>query len=332
MTDIVISIDLEFDINRAFDGTGSSPVGVDSIRSREHPGLGLDAILEPLEAHGLRAVFFTEALNTHYFGFDEMGAVARELRDRGHDMQLHLHPVWTVFANADWRDRCREQPPRPDREDNFGALSAEQRDAVLKRGLEAFEAWGLPRPRAFRTGNLMISRAGYDSMRAHGIELSSSIGRRGFEGEAPPDRLPPTIDEIEGVLEIPVTRYEEVSLGPLRRSRLFSLTGCSRTALRHVPQLAHAQGLSPLMLLTHAAEFMPAASSAGVARVNAKKFRDFCAYLASNQDRYAVVTVADSIDRWRNARQNQQETLAFPLVRGLQSVVDRVIELKINAA
>lgn len=332
MTDIVISIDLEFDINRAFAGDGSLPVGVDSIRSQAHPGLGLDAILDPLEANGLRAVFFTEAANTHYFGFDEMGAVTRELRERGHDLQLHLHPVWRLFAEADWRERCRERPPRPDREDNFGALTAAERDAALAHGLRAFAEWGLPRPRAFRTGNLMISRDGYRSLAAHGFELSSSLGLRGFEGETAMPAALRTIDEFDGVLEVPVTRYEEVSLGKLQRSRLFSLTGCSRTALRHVPQLAHEQGVSPLMLLTHAAEFMPAATSAGIARVNADKFRRWCDYLAAHRDRYSVVTVAESIERWRADKDNQNERLQFPLLRGLQSVVDRVIELKINAA
>lgn len=330
MTDVVISIDLEFDINNAFAGSGELPVGRASIRDADQPGFGLDAILDPLEAHGLRAVFFTEVLNTHYFGYDEMGDVARELHRRGHELQLHMHPVWTLFADAGWRETTHRQGIRSDRHDNFAARSVGQARALLEYGQACFARWGLPCPIAFRTGNLMISRDSYAAMAATGIELSSSVGLRGFENEAP--AFQPTIDEIDGVLEIPVTRYEEIELHKLRRSRLFTLTGCSRAALRFVPRLAHAQGVSPLMLLTHAAEFMPRAITPKTAELNRRKFRDFCAALAAGPERYNVTTINESLPRWREDRPNQQHQLKVPLLRGVHSIVDRIIELKINAA
>lgn len=330
MTDVVISIDLEFDLNNAFADPDASPVGRASVRSPQHPGLGLDAILDPLEQHGLRGVFFVEVANTIYFGPDEMGAIARELHERGHDLQLHVHPVWRLFANHDWRSRVPEQRPAADREDNFGALSDEQCERLLQHGFDVFAAWGVPEPVAFRSGNLMISRAGYRAMRRKGIALSSSLGRRGLEGEANAPRS--TISEIEGVLEVPVTRYQQVALGTIQRDALFTLTGSSRTALRHVPEAADRQHVSPLMLLTHAAEFMPALTTPGIARVNAEKFQAFCAMLDRERERFHVVTVADSVQRWREDMDAQRDEVALPLVRGLQSFVDRVIELKIQAA
>ncbi len=330
MTDIVISVDLEFDVNNAFAGSGEQPRGRESIRDAGQPGFGLDAILDSLEEHSLRGVFFTEVLNTHHFGYEEMGAVAHELHRRGHELQLHMHPVWTLFADENWRDSTIGQDIRSDIHDNFAAKSTAQATELLEYGLDCFREWGLPRPVAFRTGNLMVSRDSYAAMAAAGIALSSSVGLRGFEGEAP--GLQPTVDEIGGVLEIPVTRYEEIGMGKLRRSRLFTLTGCSRTALRFVPRLAHAQGISPLMLLTHASEFMPAAMTPKIAAINRQKFRNFCAAIAAEPGRYNVTTIDESLPRWRADRANQKNRLKVPLLAGVHSMVDRLIELKISAA
>lgn len=329
MTDIVISIDLEFDLNHAFERPGATPLGVASIRDRDRPDLGLDAILDPVERHGFRAVFFVEVANLFYFGDEEMGAIARELHERGHELQLHIHPVWRLFTEPDWRQRVGSAPPASNREDNFGLLSADESAKLLEHGIAAFARWGVPRPCAFRSGNLMIGAANYRAMKRTGIELSSSLGRHGREGE--PGFSWRTMDEIDGVLEIPVTRYEELVIGSLRRERSFTLTGSSRTALRQVLRRALDAGVSPVMLLTHAAEFMPAASSTGIARTNAKKFAGFCDHLAAHRDSYSVVTIAERLDDWRE-QLAARGPLQLPVLRGLQSVFDRVIELKIEAA
>src|SRR5438876_10417379 len=97
-TQVCITVDVEFTIGGAFaDPVGKRPVGVESVTCPVgNTGGGLDFILQTLEQHDLPGVFFVEALNTCYFGDAPMGSIARHIRDRGHDVELHLHPCWTT--------------------------------------------------------------------------------------------------------------------------------------------------------------------------------------------------------------------------------------------
>ncbi len=104
---VAITIDVEFTIGGAFGNPQRrEPIGPASVECRiDEEGAGLNFILETLEFYGMRGVFFVEALNTFYFGDAPMGAIAQKIHFRGHDVQFHAHPCWTVFLDSDWRDR-----------------------------------------------------------------------------------------------------------------------------------------------------------------------------------------------------------------------------------
>ena len=78
--EVAITVDVEFNIAGAFaDPLRRRPIGTESV---DCPiggrNAGLDFILDTLETHGLRGVFFVEALNTHYFGDEPMGGSRSE--------------------------------------------------------------------------------------------------------------------------------------------------------------------------------------------------------------------------------------------------------------
>ena len=109
ITEVAITVDVEFNIGGAFaEPSSRRPVGIESVECRvDGEPAGLNYILDTLERHGLRGVFFVEVMNTCYFGDLPMGEIARAIHSRGHDVQLHLHPCWAAFAHPDWQQRVR---------------------------------------------------------------------------------------------------------------------------------------------------------------------------------------------------------------------------------
>src|SRR4051794_36705858 len=70
--------------------------------------LGVGLIMRELEAHGLRGTFFTEVFGSLHFGAEGFGEVVREMARRGHDVQLHTHPIQ---RRADFRSRGERPAP-----------------------------------------------------------------------------------------------------------------------------------------------------------------------------------------------------------------------------
>lgn len=104
--------------------------------------LGTPAVLDALDAAGVKATFFLvgEQLMRHH-------ALAREAADRGHELALH------GFEHVE-HDGFRPQAARDD----------------IARGLGSFEAATGRRPRFFRPPYGRFSEASYDACRHLGLE------------------------------------------------------------------------------------------------------------------------------------------------------------------
>src|SRR5262249_35577838 len=103
---------------------------------------GLGFILETLNAFGVTATFFVEALNYCYFGDEPMASLAERILEAGHDVQLHLHPCWLYFRDPLWRQSLGDLQPS----DSCAGRSEAELDEMISLGLAAFARWGVPRP------------------------------------------------------------------------------------------------------------------------------------------------------------------------------------------
>ena len=102
-----------------------------------------------------------ETLQSAWFGLSEMGDLAHKIRDGGHELQLHLHPVWLIFDNDKWRETVIQQIPESRIHDSLAAVSSERACEIITRGLDVFKQWELPAPTAIRTGSLITERQLY---------------------------------------------------------------------------------------------------------------------------------------------------------------------------
>jgi peptidoglycan/xylan/chitin deacetylase (PgdA/CDA1 family) len=118
------------------------PMGTDPSVTKALPWL-----LDELDAHGLRATFFVEALNTELYP-----DALREIAARGHELGLHgwRHEGWT-------------------------SLNASEERETIERSMRAFDALGLP-VRGFRPPGGEMNARSPALLRGAGIEWCSPAG------------------------------------------------------------------------------------------------------------------------------------------------------------
>ncbi len=253
-TRIYLSIDTEFSIAGAFDDPVTRrPVGPQAVYCDvDGKSAGLGYLLEILGRYEARASFFVETLNTHYFGDEPMGEIARRLHQAGHDVQLHLHPCWAYFEAADWKSRLRTDPPS----DDICLRDRNEMERLIRSGIETFRRWSLPAPRALRTGGLRVSRQVYEAMNACGLSIASNVGVGIYRPAESGLRLYSGRHGIEGVIELPVTSYLDRSIPGRPRHKSLTVTGSSWPEIRSLLRQARDAAVRDVVILTHPFEFV----------------------------------------------------------------------------
>src|SRR5262249_14847079 len=122
--------------------------------------------MDVLERHQLKGVFFVEALSACKVGPEPLRKLVRDIQDRGHEVQLHLHTEW-----LDWIT----EPILPGRRgQNLKDFSEEEQVVLLRRGLENLRASGASYICAFRAGNYGANVDTLRGLHALGIPFDTS--------------------------------------------------------------------------------------------------------------------------------------------------------------
>ena len=326
-TRVFLTIDTEFSIGGAFKAPQSiKPVGDQHVLC-DVAGVsqGLGFMLDTFARHGLRATFFIETLQTAYFGDAPMQAVAQRIAQAGHDLQMHLHPVWTYFDNPAWQAALAEVQPV----DNMHGRSVSQLVGWMQRGIDSFARWGVPRPVALRTGNLMVDRNVYRAMAEVGLRVASNVARAVFEPAEQALRLNAGMHTIEGVLELPVLTYAGLQLGGRTHHKLLTIAGASAAETCWLLDRAQAVGAPSVVLLTHCHEFVKGDTRAASAadRVNQRRLAAVCRHLQQHADRFEVTTMDRMAGTPPSPTSNGDPMLQVPLALA----VGRLAENKLNA-
>jgi len=287
-TKVCITIDTEFSIGGAFADAARVPVAEQhvwcNVKGRSE---GLGFMLDTFDRHGVQATFFTETVQRYYFkDSDPMRAIARQIHAAGHEVQLHSHPCWALFEHDDWRERARTDKGI----DNYFGRSYEDSVRLLQQGVDTFADWGLPRPRAFRSGNLQHDENLFKALAHVGIPYSSNVAVSVFHTGNPDYALYSGTHERLGVLEMPVLTYSDWTIGSRRHMKALSIIGTSFSETRVLLDKAQAAGVPLVVILTHPFEYVQKDDLAyrharphGVAQ---QRLKQLCAYIAANGDRF----------------------------------------------
>jgi hypothetical protein len=325
--DVCLTVDTEFDIGGAFaNPENCEPVGLNHVLcpvNEQEQGLGF--ILDTLSEHKQQATFFVETMNTAYFGDRVMGGIVDRLLKEQQDVQLHLHPCWQAFENANWREITVKSPPQ----DHCANLPPEQLEKLITKGVSLLKKWGVSRVQALRTGNLSAGRNVYQAMHKTGLKLASNIGA----GYSLPQEANLQISggrhRIEGVMEIPVLSYSILKFGSFNKQSMLSITGSSIQEIKQLlMQAAHAN-VSPVVLITHPFEFVKnhrVEAKRTKNRLNQIKLKELCKFISDNPRLFHMATFGADGDRWlEEGEQAAPEMAASPW-----PVLKRVIENKFN--
>ena len=294
-TEVCITIDTEFSIAGAFNDAQRRPVAEPlvwcNVNERSE---GLGFLLACFEKHRIPATFFVEALNRYYFAHDPMKEIAQRILAGGHEVQLHVHPCWSVFQHPDWQDRVRQDP----RQDDFFGRSEASSLALIEAGMASFAGWGAPAPQVFRSGSLQHDESLYRALARAGIPYSSNVGLAIFDSGDPAYQLYSGRHLRHGVLECPVLTFCDWQVAGRRHLKSLTISGTSFSETRTLLENARRAGIGQVVILTHPFEYIQSRDDSFVHNrrhaVNQRRLELLCGFLDENRERFTAVGMAKS--------------------------------------
>lgn len=290
-TRVYITTDVECAEERTIGGKNVPVQGYD-VRvwgrfKNQSRDLGIGLIMRELEAEGLEGTFYTEVFGSHFFGREGLADAVREMVTRGHDVQLHTHPVQRV---ADFRSRGLAAAP-----DDIGAYDEARQVELLKEGIDILESCGVPKGHvtSFRAGNFGAGNSTWDAMAKAGLVVSSNFNPCYFDKNCKmrSDRASPGLfDTGRGVWELPISNFKDPG-GGLRHVQI---TAVSLEEMKRYLLDAHALGIGEVTLVTHSFELChiddPATGLGRVNTINLLRLRGLCRFLERHRDLFEVDT------------------------------------------
>lgn len=241
-------------------------------------GIGYQA--QMLNAYGLKAVFFVEALFACEVGIEPLREIVSVIQEAGHEVQLHLHAEWLSWI---------ERSPLPGRTGyNLREFTLEEQALLIKTGLANLCAAGARDLCAFRAGNYGADFNTLAALARNGIAYDTSYNAAYLDSDcclaSESIMLQPA--ELHGVWEFPIAWFRDYP-GHLRHAQLCA---CSFDELRAAMLSAWKQGWMAFVLVSHSFELLRRrkrrAVSPGPDRIVIKRFERLCEFLAENRDKF----------------------------------------------
>jgi hypothetical protein len=279
---VYFTVDTETSMGGAWRNPAYGPVPLERtiFGSFQSKCYGIPLIMDILEQYGFRATFFTEVFCASLVGSDALARVFQTIRERGHDAQLHLHPVFRFFR--DFRNGG------PHREiDLMWKLPAEEQFQLIAEGVALFRDLTGTSPRVFRAGCYGASEVTLRALGACGIEIDSSynlayLGHTcGFTNQ-PPLNAPVL---IEGIHEFPVTVFRVPGAS---RCKPLEISAVSVGEILTSMEYLYKSGCRDIVLVLHSFSLLKNTSNryegSTPDRIVIRRLRKLCAVLKEHEE------------------------------------------------
>ena len=276
---------------------------------------GLAYQLGILDTFGLRAVFFVESLFASAIGLDPLRRIVGMIQDRGHEVQLHLHPEWLSFVTSS----ILTLGPRPYLKD----YTEDEQTLLIARGIQNLRDCGVRSLCAFRAGKY---GANFDTLRAlerNGLlyDTSHNTCYLGHACDMDTTELLLQPTKICGVYEFPISFFRD---GP-GHYRHLQLCACSSQELINALTMAWERGWYSLVLVSHSFELIKRRKQtkkpALVDRVVLQRFERLCRFLAENRDKFRTAVFSEIV-----SESIPEVTPSRPLHSGVHRTLHRYYE------
>ena len=323
---ILISVDAEFTINYAFANPAEySPSSTALFSPVANRDIGFEEVLKLFKKYQVQATFFTEALNSHFFGVDVMKSNVNRILKDDHDVQLHAHPVWQEFKCSDWRDKVVNKQLK----DNFFDLPSAEIEVVLSECIDVFQQWTGYRPIAFRAGNFQACPSLYEALEKTGFTLASSIGLPIFKPKEELLNVENRGALINNIIEMPVTSFQSMGC----RHKALTITGTSSKEMKEVLHQCKSKGIENVVILTHIHEFIKTDTKTAKVKsnqVNLNRLKSLCSFVNSNEG-FEFETFNNLIDINKEHLKNSKniEDINTSILSGLWTILENQINDKV---
>lgn len=299
MLDVYLTIDTECSMGGAWNSPGVEPVTPDRAilgRAGAHR-YGTPLIMDILEAHGLRGVFFAEMFASAVVGDEPLAGAYQEILARGHDVQLHLHPVYHYYAGLEQGRIASDQVPSPI--DAIGPRPLEVQLELIEEGMSIFQRLLGRRPLAFRAGNYAASDTTLAALDKLGIRYDSSFNAA-YRGTSCLISEPRSVNspwEAGSLWEVPVTVF---ATGAAWRESMkpLEISAVSFLEIRKVLEQAERLGMGTVTMILHSFSLFKAADAQFTRlrpdRLVIRRLRRLCGFLADHGGRFRVRTFSDA--------------------------------------
>lgn len=240
---------------------------------------GLPYQLHQLQEHGLTGVFFVEPLFSTRFGLEPLSEILGLVRERGHEIQLHLHTEWVNESKEPLLDSINGK------KQFLHYFSLEEQTVLIRTGAELIESAGGPSVNAFRAGSFGFNTETLRALATNGIAFDSSYNASMFGLESGVSPEIPLVEpaQCEGIHEYPMTVFQG-GPGPLRHAQV---TACSYREMEGLLWQALESGRKAFVILSHNFEMLNSAMNRPDDIVVAR-FRKLCAFLDRHRDCFRV--------------------------------------------
>lgn len=239
-----------------------------------------------LRQHGLKGVFFVEALFACEVGIAPLARIVETIQNAGSEVQLHIHTEWFEKMSS----------PLVEQEAyNIRELSFEHQTLVMQRALENLRAAGAENVIAYRAGNFGADFQTLRALAECGIQYDSSYNfaylDQGCGLHLPQMLVQPA--PLEGVIEYPVTCFRDYP-GHYRPAQLCAV---SASEMRAAMSKAHEADYRSFVIVSHSFELLrDRKQSLPHAQPDwsvIRRFEALCEFLSTSPHRFKTVGFSD---------------------------------------
>lgn len=247
---------------------------------------GLPYQLYELREHGLTGVFFVEPLFSTRFGLDPLSEIISLIRERGHEVQLHLHTEWVDESIEPLLDNITGK------KQFLRYFSLPEQTVLIQAGAKLIELAGGLSVNAFRAGNFGFNRDTLRALATNRIAFDSSYNATMFGLDSGVSPGMPLLEpvECEGVYEYPMAVFHSGT----QALRHVQVTACSYREMEGLLWQALESGRKAFVILSHNFELL----NSGMNRpddIVVARFRKLCSFLDRHRDCFRVRGFCDLI-------------------------------------
>ena len=290
---IFITFDVECSMGGAWGDPSLKPIPpkLGMMGEYGNRAFGIPLICDILDRHNLKATFFIEPFNDELGYPGETEPVCRFIVDRGHDVQLHVHP-----GHVHYGLHVAGKPYI--RTDQIADLPPDRQRAMMTDGARRIEQWAGTRPIAFRAGNMGASEQTLKILPDTGIWIDSSYTFPYAGGQCRfPKGVPYNGSKWYGdVLEVALSGFQQTKLPGLYPSKPVDLMGSSFEECCDAVRMICNSGADAVLILHSFSLFKVRDVQYNGGRLNrivTRRFERFCRWLAANRATYPARTFAE---------------------------------------